>query len=120
MILLRVMAVLTHTQIEPEWPRGNLDRARLLAQLSQLPGMHLVLVRYGGHHDVDHEWVWNEASIDDAKVVWARDMGEQQNQELLQYFNTRHAWQVNGDDSPPRVEALTGAMTATPEHSGAP
>ncbi len=117
MILLRVMAVLSHTQIEPEWPRGNLDRARLLTQLRQLPGSHLVLVRYGDHHDVDHEWVWNEASIDDAKVAWARDMGEQ-NQELLQYFKTRHVWRMNGDDAPPRLEAIPAETTVVQSHAG--
>lgn len=118
MILLRVMAVITHTQIEPEWPRGNLDRARLLAQLRKLPGEHLVLVRYGDHHDVDHEWVWNEASIDDAKVVWAHEMGKEQNQELLQYFRSRHVWRINGDDSPPRLEALPAETTANQRGTG--
>jgi hypothetical protein len=103
MILLRVGAAAAHTQIEPPWPRGNLDRARILRALQNSPGQHLVIVRYGPHHDVDWEWVYNEAEIDRAKVVWARDMGQQQNQELLRYFHYRTAWTVNGDESPPRL-----------------
>jgi hypothetical protein len=114
MIVLRVTAAATHTYIEPAWPRGNLDRAAMLGELRKLPGSQLVFVRYGNHHDVDHEWVWNEASIDDAKVVWARDMGDGANRELLQYFEGRRAWRINvwrinGDDSPPRLEPYSAA-----------
>ena len=103
-ILIRVAAVATHTHIEPGWPRGNLKRAAIQRQLRQLPGPQLVLVRYGDHHDMDHEWVWNAASIDEAKVVWARDMGDSQNEELLRYFKDRHVWRINADDATPRLE----------------
>jgi hypothetical protein len=104
MILLRVSAVAMHAHIEPEWPRGNLQRARILRQLRQFPGDQLVLVRHGNRHDLDREWVWNRASIDKAKVVWARDMGPQENQELIDYFKCRTVWQLNEDDSSPRLE----------------
>ena len=104
MIVLRVTAASTHTHIEPDWPRGNLERATMLSQLRQIPGDQLVFVRYGDHHDVDREWVWNEASIDAAKVVWARDMGESQNQELMNYFPNRRAWSIEGDDLHPKIE----------------
>jgi hypothetical protein len=108
MLLLRVSAALTHTAIEPAWPRGNLDRAALVKQLNHQPGNHLVLVRYqpsnGAKHEVDHEWVYNAADIDAAKIVWARDMGDSENQELLRYFQNRHIWLLNGDQSHPRLE----------------
>jgi hypothetical protein len=111
MILLRVAAVATHTYIEPQWPRGNLERAATLEKLEQLPGKQLVFVGFGDRHNVDREWVWNEASIDTAKVVWARDMGASQNRELLEYFNDRQAWQIDGDDSSPGLKAY---LTAAP------
>ena len=104
MILLRVSAAAVHVQIEPAWPRGNLDRARVSSELAQLPGRQLVLVRYEPHHNVDWEWVWNAPDIDGSKVVWARDMGEAQNLELLNYFKDRRAWRINGDASPPQLE----------------
>jgi hypothetical protein len=69
MIVLRVAAVAAHAQIEPAWPRGNLDRAQIARQLQAIPGRHLVIVRYGPHHDVDWEWVYNQADIDHAKLV---------------------------------------------------
>jgi hypothetical protein len=108
MVVLRICAAVTHTAIEPAWPRGNLDRAALIRELKRQPGQQLVIVRYqpsyGVNHDVDHEWVYNDADIDDAKIVWARDMGKEQNQELLQYFKDRHVWTINGDGSPPTLE----------------
>jgi hypothetical protein len=116
MVVLRICAAITHTAIEPAWPRGNLDRAAMIQQLNRQPGDHLVLVRYqptyGVNHDVDHEWVYNKANIDAAKIVWARDMGDEQNQELLRYFHDRHVWLLNGDQTPPRLEPLASAFPA--------
>jgi hypothetical protein len=100
MIFLRVTAAAVHVQIEPEWPRGNLERARMVRLLQQLPGRQLVIIGYGPHHDVDREWVYNDATIDAAKVVWARDMGRNGNEELLQYFRDRKAWFIEIDKSP--------------------
>ena len=103
MVILRITAIAAHAQIEPAWPRGNLDRARILRVLDNLPGQHLVLVRYGAAHSPHHEWVYNDADINRAKVVWARDMGEQANRELLQYFKGRHVWLLEPDESPPKL-----------------
>jgi hypothetical protein len=67
-------------------------------------GRQLAIVRYGPHHDVwYHEWVYNKADIDGAKVVWARDMGPARNKELLDYFRDRHVWLVEADETPPKV-----------------
>jgi hypothetical protein len=113
LIVLRVTAAATHTHIEPDWPRGNLERATIVRELRQLPGDHLVFVRYGPQHDVDWEWVWNEASIDSAKVVWARDMGEGQNRELLEYFASRHIWSIEGDREHREITPYPPAREAT-------
>jgi len=101
MIILRLTAAAAHVQIEPVWPRGNLQRAAIMRQLQQLPGQHLVIVSYGPTHNRDREWVYNSADIDGAKTVWARDMGTAENQELFRYFKSRSVWRVNGDDSSP-------------------
>jgi hypothetical protein len=103
MIVLRVAAVAAGAQIEKPWPGGNLDRREILRKLKELPGQQLVLVRYSSTHNVNHEWVYNSANIDGAKVVWARDMGAAQNQELLEYFKKRNVWLVEPDKSPPEI-----------------
>ena len=104
MICLRLCAVLARAPIEQPWPRGNLKRAAILHQLEAGPDIHLIIVRYGPEHGSHIEWVYNRADIDGAKVVWARDMGEEQNQELLRYFSERRAWVFYADESPPRLE----------------
>lgn len=100
MVILRIAALLAHAQIEPVYPRGNLERAKIVHALENSPGQQLVLVRYAQNHIPDDEWVYNAADIDGAKVVWARDMDEKQNQELLDYFPGRQAWLIEPDKSP--------------------
>jgi hypothetical protein len=87
---------------------ANLARAGTLAELRHCRGGQLAIVRYGPHHDVWYnEWVYNDADIDRAKVVWARDMGAAKNQELIDYFKDRRVWLVDADDHPPAVLPYT-------------
>ncbi len=103
MILLRITAVAAHVNIEPAWPRGDLERASVLSQLRKQQGKQLVIVHYDPQHDPVREWVYNEANIDAAQVVWARDMGKAANQELLQYFRVRNVWTVDADQPAPQL-----------------
>ena len=80
------------------------DRARIEQQLESTPELHLVVVQYGPDHSYHNEWIRNRANIDEAKIVWARDMGEEQNQPLLHYFSDRKAWRLQADERPPRLE----------------
>ena len=61
-------------------------------------------MRYVPEHEVFEEWVYNGADIDGSKVVWARDMGAEKNQSLIEYFNDRQVWLVKPDERPVRVE----------------
>jgi hypothetical protein len=79
------------------------SRPRILAQLEREPGQ-LVIVRYSAHHDSREEWVYNGADIDGEKVVWARDMGGAQDEQLVRYFASRKAWIVEPDKKPPQLE----------------
>jgi len=65
----------------------------------------LVIIRYDSDHDPNQEWVYNGADIDGSKVVWARDMGEAQNLELIRYFKNRKVWSVEPDLTPPKISA---------------
>jgi hypothetical protein len=115
MLALRVGAGPLHIPVPGPWPgagipswcsigQHNLARASMLERLSQYPGDQLVIVRYAPDHEVSfHEFVYNEADIDRAKVVWARDMGEAKNAELISYFKDRHVWLLEPDQNPPKL-----------------
>jgi hypothetical protein len=112
MVVLRLAAVATGTQIEPEWQRGNLNRNAIVRELRNMPGKHLVIVHYGPRHSPHIDWIFNRADIDAAKVVWARDMGYRKNQELLLYFKNRQTWQVEADESSPKLEPYPVGLPA--------
>jgi hypothetical protein len=87
-------------------------RSEVIAQLSKQPGMHLVIVQYQPDHAPVNEWVFNGADIDRSKIVWARDMGREQNSELIRYFEGRRAWTVRPDVVPLKLEAYSGDSPA--------
>jgi hypothetical protein len=98
----------------------HVRRAHLLDDLRHTEGQHVVLVRYGANHVPHDEWVFNEADIDAAKVVWARDMGPEQNVTLLAYFKNRRQWVLDADDQPARLTALSTPPTALAELPAGP
>jgi hypothetical protein len=63
----------------------------------------LVIVHYGAEHDPRESWVANSADIDGSKIVWAHDMGPEQNEELLRYFRGRQSWLVEPDQHPIQI-----------------
>ena len=77
------------------------NRAATAQQLLDLPGRDLVIVRYSETHVASREWVYNEADIDGAEIVWARGISEEATAELIQYFNDRKVWQLDADAQPP-------------------
>jgi len=103
MIVLRGTSAVAHVPIEPPWPRGNLQRATMAGTLESMPGKHLVIVHHGDKHKPDGEWVANDPDIDSSKVVWAQDMGSQQNVELIQYFHDRKVWYIDPTEYPARL-----------------
>jgi hypothetical protein len=84
------------------------QRETLLAHLEKQSGKHVVLVTYGPEESLHYEWVYNEADIDQAKVVWARDMGQRENCRLVEYFKNHIIWSVvvEGENAPVKVRPL--------------
>ena len=115
LLILRAGAGPLHLPLGPEWPKEgyaswcspkptNYERAVVLKKLREYPGRQLAIVRYSPDYDtLFHEWVYNRADIDTAKVIWARDMGPAENEELIKYFKNRCAWLVEADDDPPKL-----------------
>lgn len=73
------------------------DRVALTQKLEAMPGKHLVVVRYKPDHYVHDEWVYNGADIDGSKIVWARELDQEQNQKLMEYYKDRKVWVIEAD-----------------------
>jgi len=80
-------------------PEGRIEIRR---RLEQAPGRQLVFVRYWPKH-LFAEWVHNAADIDGSRIVWARDLGADENEKLLLYYRDRTAWLLEPDAKPPRL-----------------
>ncbi len=82
-----------------EWPA---QRKLIADTLSRGGRKNLIVVKYIYPHSPNSEWVYNRANIDASNVVWAHDLGDAANQELLDYFRGRSVWRmtINEDEGP--------------------
>jgi hypothetical protein len=92
--------------------RQNTARAELIERLSRLGGKHLIVVRYGPEHDLHNEWVYNDADIDNSKIVWARQMTLHEDAELISYFKDRQTWLLQPDGSSPSIAPYRETINA--------
>jgi hypothetical protein len=65
-----------------------------------------VIVRLGPTHLL-REWIHNEADIDRSRVVWALDLGPEEDAKLIAYYRGRTVWLAEPDAKPPRLEPYT-------------
>jgi len=72
-------------------------------QLAKIPGKLLVFVRYSPQHIFQDEWVYNEAAIDQARIIRARDLGTPENEKLQRYYPDRAIWLLEPDARPPKL-----------------
>jgi hypothetical protein len=77
-------------------------RIAIDGQLARVPGNQLVFVRYSPQHGF-HEWVRNGADIDAQRIVWALDLGAEEDLKLMQYYPERRVWVLLADAKPPRL-----------------
>jgi hypothetical protein len=83
---------------------ANPARRIMVAQeLARIPGQLLVFVRYLPQHMFQDEWVYNAADIDASRIVWARDLGQVENEKLLRYYPGRVTLLLEPDFRQPRL-----------------
>jgi hypothetical protein len=79
-------------------------RALFTERLQHIGGKHLVFVKYKQPgHNADDEWVYNQADINGAQVVWARQIDPESDQKLIDYFSDRKVWVAEPDANPPHL-----------------
>jgi hypothetical protein len=73
--------------LDASWPYR---RAALIERLSKLERRQLVIVRYPRPDwKIAEEWVYNGADIDRQRVVFAHDLGAEQDRALVDYYPDR-------------------------------
>ncbi len=78
-----------------------INRQRVINALRRRGGKHLVIVRYSPSHLPHQEYVYNDANIDTADIVWAREFENPlRNLPLVNYFRDRSIWLFQPDLSP--------------------
>lgn len=93
-------------------PAGRTAIQRVLAEV---PGKQLVFVRYWPQHVFQQEWVYNAAVVDGTRVVWARDLGVDENDKLRRYYPDRTVWLLEPDARPPKLSRYEPAPVMTLE-----
>ena len=80
---------------------SNFMSPRMIAarEATKQGGRHLILVRHSADYmDKSDECVYNSANIDASDIVWAHDMGDAKNRELLDYYRgSRKVWLYQPD-----------------------
>ncbi len=81
---------------------GDVDQESVVRRLPS-GAQHLIFVRYHYNHLWMREWVFNGADIDHSRVVWARELGGDQDRKVLKYFKNRQIWIWEPDSEPPKL-----------------
>jgi hypothetical protein len=114
----RVLIWLCIAQFAYSWTTTTFQyperRIQVNKQLAKIPGKLLVLVRYWPQHIFQDEWVYNEADIDNARIVWARDLGDE-DPKLLHYYPDRMILLLEPDAHPPRLTPYRPEPPKPPE-----
>ncbi|HME10645.1 MAG TPA: hypothetical protein VKG25_26560, partial [Bryobacteraceae bacterium] len=71
--------------------------------LARIPDKLLILVRYWPQHVFQEEWVYNAADIHRARIVWARDLGDAEDEKLKQLYPDRTVLLLEPDAQPPKL-----------------
>jgi hypothetical protein len=83
---------------------GNPERRIAVdRELAGMPGRLLIFVRYWPQHIFQDEWVYNGADIDGQRIVWARDLGDDEDRKLAAYYRDRRPLLLEPDARLPRL-----------------
>ncbi len=80
--------------------QGRYDKWVMTEALGREPGRQLVIVKTKTDPYNFFQWIYNDATIDSSRIVWARDLGPERNARLRSYFWDRRVWVVDPNQTP--------------------
>jgi hypothetical protein len=98
MVASQARAIAKHRTADQTQGRNALKETAEKQLLAMHPGRHVIFVRYTGLGP-HLEWVYNPADIDAAPVIWAQDLGPEENERLRSYYTGRSFWLFEPDES---------------------
>jgi hypothetical protein len=81
--------------------------------IEQLPGKYIAIVSYDDAYDFHDEIVFNKANIENAKLVWAHDLGEEKNRSLVQYYYDRKILRIKIVDTRIQIVPTDNLISST-------
>jgi hypothetical protein len=91
------------------------ERSRVEQTLKDREGLHVVFVRHPPEGYWGAEWVYNGASIDSGKIVWAREVSPEADCALRRYYSGRQVWLTYVHESPARLTPFPDPACAVSE-----
>lgn len=76
---------------------ASVERPRIQGILERQPGRQLCLVRYAADHVPREEWIFNQANLANADIVWARSLTPETDEKLIASFPNRRVWLLQPD-----------------------
>jgi hypothetical protein len=95
----------------------QVERRDFEQQLAASTHRDLVFVRYAENHNFHNEWVYNKSDIDNAEVVWAREISPRKALDLMAYFSDRRVWLLSADGQHPDRRPVKRVLQPYPDSS---
>jgi hypothetical protein len=92
--------------------KGNRNKPRIMAELAETPGNHLIFVKPKTDTHNLFQWIYNGADIDGSRFVWARDLGDAENAQLAASMTGRRVWMVDPNVEPATLTAYEPATAS--------
>ena len=86
-------------------------RAEVLSTVLKTPGKHLIFVQQGPDQDCHECWIYNDAALEKASVVWSRAVDPSSDDRVCQFFRDRIVWDLY-------IDRQTCKLTSRPHDSG--
>ena len=74
--------------------------------VEQLPNKYIAIVSYDKTYSTLFEIVYNEADIENSKLIWAYDLGAEKNKALLNYYSDRKILMIKVSGSQMEINPL--------------
>ena len=86
-----------YASVPPQPLNTSVERPRIEGILEREPGRQLCLVRYSAGHVPREEWIFNQANLARADIVWARSLTPETDEKLIEAFPNRRVWLLQPD-----------------------